>query len=167
MKIFLVVDLAAVENYKHGFTLKPGRTSNTSKESFLLNGAAAIRNFAAVAVPPVNETIGTSGCFTIASPAEWPYPNTKFTTPSGIPERCQTSVNQSVILERSGVVFSTRTQQLRVKVTLFKKLLPTCGIRINRLIPSRRWRETHRLAIWCGLTRCVCETPCPWHGCPL
>ena len=57
----------------------------TSSDNFLLNGAAAWRNLTAVTVPPVNDTRGTLGCFTIASPAFGPSPKTKLMTPGGNP----------------------------------------------------------------------------------
>jgi len=38
-----------------------------------------------VAVEPVNDTTGMSGCFTIGAPAFGPVPNTKLTTPGGRP----------------------------------------------------------------------------------
>lgn len=38
-----------------------------------------------VAVEPVNDTTGMSGCLTIGAPALGPVPNTKLTTPGGRP----------------------------------------------------------------------------------
>ena len=42
--------------------------------------------FSAVAVLPVNEMRGTSGCWTMAAPVSGPVPNTRLQTPGGSPK---------------------------------------------------------------------------------
>lgn len=59
---------------------------HTSSENFLHCGAQTSRILLAVTVPPVNDTRGTSGCLTRASPARGPTPNTILITPGGTPE---------------------------------------------------------------------------------
>ena len=57
----------------------------TSRDNFLKNGALIWVIAWPVAVDPVNEISGTSGCWTIAEPALGPLPKTKLHTPGGSP----------------------------------------------------------------------------------
>lgn len=67
------------------WSTKKQKVLPTSKESFLKYGALFSMIYCPVAVEPVKETIGTSGCWTSAAPHFGPNPNTILTTPGGRP----------------------------------------------------------------------------------
>ena len=55
----------------------------SSRDTFLRFSAANLAIFLPVATDPVKVTTGTSGCFTIGSPADWPKPVITLITPLG------------------------------------------------------------------------------------
>jgi hypothetical protein len=85
------VDIRVLELLKSWF-FSP-RTSKTSagffppssSETFFTIGAVFSIILAPIAVDPVKEISGTSGCKTSASPASCPYPKTMLQTPAGRP----------------------------------------------------------------------------------
>ena len=66
----------------------------SSRLSFLKLGAANVLMRAPVAVPPVNEIIGTSGCVTSGSPTPGPVPWTMLRTPAGKPTSSRISLSR-------------------------------------------------------------------------
>ena len=68
----------------------PKQYAPTSNDTLLKWGAQSWLMCLPTAVEPVKETSLTSGCFTRASPARGPEPNTMFTTPAGRPASCRT-----------------------------------------------------------------------------
>src|ERR1700744_34017 len=58
-----------------------------------LLSAAACTIARPTSVEPVNATFSTSGCAVIAAPTVWPYPFTRFATPSGTPASARICIN--------------------------------------------------------------------------
>src|SRR6056300_922412 len=60
-----------------------------------------------VAVEPVNEMARTSGCDTNGSPAAWPVPCTKFSTPGGTPASNASCPKRAAVSGESSLILST------------------------------------------------------------
>ena len=90
----------------------------TSSDSFLNMLAHACDIIAPMAVPPMKQMSGTSGCLTRASPVTAPDPNTMFTTPAGTPGEWKAPYDYFGFILRGGgprVVVITAAFHVRVR----------------------------------------------------
>src|SRR5262249_36915065 len=82
----------------------------SSSVTFFTCGAASSAMRLPAAVDPVNDTIDTSGCFTIASPTTGPVPVTRLNTPGGNPMLSKISASTNALSGAISLGFNTTVQ---------------------------------------------------------